>query len=156
MSSSLKANGDHNQQLDKLAMTMGMSSLAQKGAGMIHGSLQVPPQAEMQLSPRQSPPQSGGVRKPFSSVQLGQNALQNIILSRSPGRGFDLKDVSPHSSLDNQVQLINKIHQGEQGQVSAPSYPGTLGQIGNDQANRYIVPATRNQVYKAQAGQSSV
>ena len=29
--------------------------------------------------------------------------------------------------------------------LEAPSYPGSIGQIGNDGMNKYIAPATRNQ-----------
>ena len=67
-------------------MSLGMSALAQKGAGMIHSSQlenHLPPQALVPGNMRSNTSTenngiadtNGGIRKPFGSVQLKQNAL---------------------------------------------------------------------------------
>ena len=125
LENTMNANNDYHSQLTRQAKALGMSSLAMKGAGIIHGA----------------PGSAGASHKKADFGHLPANMLSPrrypesvdysaLDLTREPGvpnaPGLPSAAQAVKSGLQNQRLWRDQTVQAEQG-MNSPSYPGTLG-----------------------------
>jgi len=129
LENTMNANNDYHSQLTRQAKALGMSSLAMKGAGIIHGA---PASA---ATPGANPKKAGYPHNLPSNILSPRRypdsmEYNQMELTREPGMpnapGLPSAAQAVKNGLQNQRLWRDQTVQAEQQVMSSPSYPGNL------------------------------